>query len=127
MDILLEPWPRRGLPPETKAAVKGVTDPATINVNTDRIAAYRTGLQEGRRMSQIGRLEALNARQTDLSKKTDKVLDGIEEKCNKYETKLNAAEEKHHGYYDKLIGSMDDSIVVIDRLSNGPLSDAGEK
>lgn len=76
-------------------------------------------------MSQLGRLEALTARQNDLSKKTDEVLDGIEEKVNKYETKLNVAEGKHHAHYDKLIEGMEQSIVVIDRLSNGPLPDDG--
>ena len=127
MDVLLEPWHKPVAEDATTAAVKGVTTTNAISVNADRIQAYRVGIQEGRRMSQLERMVALTARQGDLSKKTDKVLDGIEDKCNKYETKLNAAEEKHHGYYDKLIGSMDDSIVVIDRLSNGPLSGDGEK
>ena len=128
MDLPLEPWPLREDKPDgrTLAAAQGVTTAQTINANADRIEAYRKGLAEGRRMSQIERMAALTARQGDLSKKTDKVLDGIEDKCNKYETKLNTAEEKHHSYYDKLIGSMEESVTVIDRLSNGPLHEDGK-
>jgi len=39
---------------------------------------------------------------------------------------LNVAAEKHHGYYDGIISTVDDSVEVIDRLSNGPLGQDGE-
>jgi hypothetical protein len=104
-----------------------LTDTQSLDAAADKLVAARTLtiLARNRKMSQIGRIAALNARQAELSKKTDQVLDGIEDKVNKYETKLNTAEGRHHAHYDRLIDSMDESIVAIDRLSNGPLPDDG--
>ena len=99
-----------------------------ISEATDRIIAARvvTVMQREGRLSLTGRMQALTDRARDFNKKTEGVLDAIEEKINKADTKLNVASEKHHGYYDGIIAGVDESVAVIDRLSNGPLPEDGK-
>ena len=100
---------------------------ATINVNADRLEAYRVGLKEGRRMSLAGKMAALTERAAKFNTDTEAALDRIGDKVTAAEKKRDTAEEKHHGYYDTIIAGVDESVKVIDRLSNGPLPGDGEK
>lgn len=127
MDILLEPWRKPIAEEATAAAIKGVTTAASISVNSERIVAYREGLQEGRRMSLMGKMKALTESAEQFNSETESVLDEIAEKITSAKVKRTAAAAKHHTYYDGLTKAIEDSVVVIDRLSNGPLSGDGEK
>lgn len=104
---------------------KAVIDPATIEKNTDKIQAYRVGLQEGKRMSLLGRLAHLTEDAEKFNQETVDVLDGIGEKIASARRKRDVAKDKHHGYYDGIIKGVEESVTVIDRLSNGPLSEGG--
>lgn len=133
---MLEPW-RKTIPgatvprPEPPSDVPhAVTSADHIDQATDRIVTARVlthvaiEVREGR-MSLTGRMAHLTERARDFHKKTEGVLEAIEEKINKADTKLNIASEKHHNYYDGIIGGIDESVAVVDRLSNGPLSEDG--
>ncbi len=95
---------------------------------TDRVTAARvvTTMQREARLSLTGKMAALTERAQDFHKKTESVLDSIGEKITKAEAKRDIAADKHHAYYDGIIAGVDDSLAVIDRLSNGPLSEGGE-
>jgi hypothetical protein len=95
---------------------------------TDRVVAYRvvTGMAREGRMSLTGKLAALTERAQEFNKGTEAVLDGIADKIVEATRKRDAAAEKHHGYYDGIIKGVDESVTVIDRLSNGPLDQGGE-
>lgn len=112
-----------------KDITTALTSTEEIAHATDRIVTARiiTNIARERRMSLTGRMAALTDRARDFNKKTEGVLDAIEDKINKADTKLNVAAEKHHGYYDGIIAGVDDSVEVIDRLSNGPLGQDGER
>lgn len=73
------------------------------------------------RMSLLGKLNALTERAADFTKATEAGLDGLAEKIAASEVKRDAALAKHHGYYDAIAKGIDESVEVIDRLSNGPL------
>lgn len=77
-------------------------------------------------MSLSGKMAALTERAQDFSKSTETVLDGIAAKITTAEAKRDAAAEKHHGFYDNIIKGVEDSVTVIDRLSNSPLETGGE-
>lgn len=89
----------------------------------DRITAARVVHQmvRERKMSLLGKMQHLTASAEEFNKKTETVLDGIADKIKAAEVKRDQAAIKHHGYYDDIIKGVDDSVVVIDRLSNGPL------
>jgi hypothetical protein len=129
-DLLLEPWPLRGarssedLRP-TERALRGVTNPNTIDHNTDRIRAFAAGVREGKRMSLLGKLQHLTEDAEAFSKETSDDLDGIAAKIALAREKKATAKAKHHAYYDTIIKGVDESVAVIDRLSNGPLSGDG--
>jgi hypothetical protein len=95
---------------------------------TDRVTAVRvvTTMQREGRLSLTGKMAALTERAQDFHKKTETVLDGIAEKISKAESKRDVAAGKHHSYYDGIIAGVDESVAVIDRLSNGPLQEGGE-
>jgi hypothetical protein len=95
---------------------------------TDRVTAARVvnKLQREGRLSLSGKMAALTERAQDFHKKTETVLDGISEKITTAEAKRDTAAEKHHNYYDGVIAGVDESIAVIDRLSNAPLGEGGE-
>jgi hypothetical protein len=99
-----------------------------ISEATDRIVAVRvvTAMQREGKLSLLGKMKALTESAEDFNKETETVLDGISDKIAAAKTKRTAAAEKHHGYYDGLIKGIEDSVVVIDRLSNGPLGEDGE-
>lgn len=139
-DFVLEPWkqpiPVATVPlpprsePEPILEQQIVTEPDVLNAMSASLAAH-TGLRsvardirEGK-LSLTGRMAALTERAQDFHKKTEGVLDEIEAKINKADTKLNVAAEKHHGYYDGIIAGVDESVAVVDRLSNGPLPEDG--
>lgn len=71
-------------------------------------------------------MAALTESAQDFSTSTEAVLDGIAEKIALAKTKRDAAADKHHGFYDGIIKGVDESVAVIDRLSNGPLSEDGK-
>lgn len=92
---------------------------------TDRIVAERilTNIAREKRLSLAGKMAALTESAQDFNRDTEAVLDGIAEKIVTAKSKRDVAAEKHHGYYDTIIKGVDDSVAVIDRLSNGPLSE----
>lgn len=116
MSLLLEPWLNR---PNITQAIADASD---------KITALRvvTKMQREGRLSLAGKMAALTERASAFNSKTETVLDGISDKIAKAEAKRDTAAEKHHGYYDSIIKGVDDSVAVIDRLSNGPLSEDGE-
>ena len=122
-DFLVEPWPLRGTqrdeptPPITKA----ISDAA------DRLLAERVvkGIVRENGMSLLGKMKALTESAEDFTKGTETVLDGIAEKIKIATAKRDIAAEKHHGFYDGIIKGVDDSVTVIDRLSNGNLTEDG--
>ncbi len=116
----------KGLAKDADREIKGVTTAATINANADRIEAYRVGLREGKRMSLLGKLAHLTADADKFTEETVQVLDGIAEKIALARARRDVAKEKHHGYYDGIIKGVEESVTVIDRLSNGPLPEGGQ-
>lgn len=120
-DILLEPWPLRGTAPDepTPPITKAIDDAV------DRLIAERvvkTIVRENK-MSLMGKLAHLTQDAQDFTKETVDVLDGIAAKIATARAKRDTAKDKQHGYYDAIIKGVDDNIAVIERLSNGPLSD----
>lgn len=77
-------------------------------------------------MSLLGKLSHLTEDAQKFNDETVMVLDGIGEKIAVARTKRDVAKDKHHGYYDTIIKGVEDSVEVINRLSNGPLSEGGE-
>lgn len=76
-------------------------------------------------MSLKGKMAALSERAQDFTKATETALDGISDKIAAAEKKRDAAAVRHHGFYDSIIQGIDDSVAVIDRLSNDPLGEGG--
>ena len=110
----------------TARAVHGVTDQNTINLNAERISAYAAGVKEGKKMSLLGKLKHLTEEAQSFNDETEASLDGISEKIAAGRIKRAEAEAKHHAYYDAIIAGVDESVKVIDRLSNGPLHEDGK-
>lgn len=77
-------------------------------------------------MSLVGKMQHLTERAQRFHDETGASLDRVGAKIDVAEKKRDEAETKHHAYYDTLISGVDESIAVIDRLSNGPLSGDGE-
>jgi hypothetical protein len=96
------------------------SDPHTraIQVAHDLIVAH-TGKPAP--MSLLGKLNALTERAQDFTKATGDSLDALSEKIVAAERKRETAMQKHHAYYDAIGKGIDESVAVIDRLSNGPL------
>lgn len=113
-NLLLEPWPER-----RDAITTAIADAA------DRITAVRVVIQRERKLSLASKMAEIAANTKSLNEKTSNALDSIIEKQAKAASKVNEAESKHHAYYDAIISGADESIAVIDRLSNGPLSEGG--
>lgn len=95
---------------------------------TDRVIIQRvlTEMKREGKLSLTGKMAALTESALDFTKETETVLDGIAEKIATARTKRDAAKEKHHAYYDTIISGVEDSVKVIDRLSNGPLPEGGQ-
>jgi hypothetical protein len=90
-------------------------------------AALDHNIREGRpRMSLKGKMAALTERAQDFTKATETGLDALSEKIAAAEAKREAALEKHHGYYDGIIAGIEESVTVIDRLTNLPLDKGSE-
>lgn len=77
-------------------------------------------------MSLLGKMKHLTDEAQKFNDETSVAMDGISDKIAAGRTKRQAAVDKHHAYYDAIIGAVDESTKVIDRLSNGPLSEGGE-
>jgi hypothetical protein len=94
---------------------------------TDEVVAVRvvSELRREGKLSLLGKMKALTESAEDFNKETETVLDGISDKIAAAKLKRTTAAEKHHGYYDGLIKGIEESVTVIDRLSNGPLSEDG--
>lgn len=110
-------------PVETAADARYAALRRTV-VKLDAVLA--AGVREGRRMSLKGKMAALTERAQDFTKTTEAGLDALSEKITLAESKREAALEKHHGYYDGIVAGIEESVAVIDRLSNVPLSGDGE-
>lgn len=95
----------------------------SLRIVTDALIELR---EIKRAMSLKGKMAALTERAVDFNTATEKALDGIAEKIAAAERKREEAVPKHHGYYDGIIRGIDDSVAVIDRLSNGPLDGDGK-
>lgn len=88
-------------------------------------ASLAGAIREGKRMSLLGKMAALTERASDFNTSTESVLDGISAKIEAAVKKRDEAAAKHHGYYDTIIKGVDESVAVIDRLSNVPLGEGG--
>jgi hypothetical protein len=110
---------------------RAFTDTQSLEAGADTIIAARVllgtanNIREGR-LSLLGKMKALTESAEEFTKGTETVLDGIAAKIATAKTKRDAAAEKHHGYYDGIIKGVEESVTVIDRLSNGPLPEGGE-
>lgn len=81
-------------------------------------------VREGKQiMSVLGKIDALTADATEFNQTTPAVLDGIAAKIAVARSKRDELAAKHHAYYDGIIKGADESIAVVDRLSNVPLGD----
>lgn len=103
---------------------------AAVSDAADRITAARVMLRlrrEGRDMSLLGKMAHLTESAQDFTRETEAVLDGIAEKIKVAKQKRDIAKDRHHGYYDAIITGVDESVQVIDRLSNSPLPENGDK
>lgn len=98
-------------------------DPYTrsIQIAVDLVAAHT-----GRRMSLLGKMNALTEAATDFHTQTGAKLDELQARLPTLAAKRDQALAKHHSYYDGIEKGMDESTVVIDRLSNGPLDGSSE-
>jgi len=117
-----------GIAQEVVSADVAIVSAEAIDGAADRLVAARvlTTIARDRRMSLTGKMAALTERAQDFHKKTETVLDGIAAKIGVAERKRDAAAEKHHSYYDAIIKGVDESVAVIERLSNVPLGEDGE-
>ena len=95
---------------------------------TDRVTAFRVVRRMARRdgVSILGKMKELTESAEDFTKETHATLDGIAKKIAKATLKRDDAAGKHHAYYDGIIAGVDESVEVIDRLSNGHLGEDGE-
>lgn len=127
-ELHLEPIPVATVPlPPGQAEVERITDKDVLDAGADRIVAARvlTTIARDRKMSLLGKLQHLTEEAQSFNDETGLALDGIAAKIALGREKRRAAEAKHHAYYDTIIGAVDESTKVIDRLSNGPLSGDG--
>lgn len=126
-DLLVEPWRRHETQRPRDVSEALVTTSELAHV-TDRIVTARilTNIAREKKLSLSGKLAALTESAQDFHKGTEAVLDGIASKIKTATLKRDIAAEKHHGFYDGIIKGVDESTAVIDRLSNGPLSEDGE-
>jgi hypothetical protein len=90
-----------------------------IAAAADRIAAYTDGLKEGRRMSLLGKMKHLTESAQAFNTMTESALDGIQAKINASNAKRDEAVAKHHAYYDEVNKGVDETVAVIDQLTNG--------
>ena len=123
-DLVLEPWPLKGTQAHepTPEIAKAITDA------TDRLTAERVvrSIATEKKMSLLGKLAHLTEEAQSFNEETERALDGISQKIALGRDRRKVAEAKHHAYYDTIINAVEQSTVVIDRLSNGPLSGDGK-
>lgn len=98
-------------------AVKGVTDIETINVNADRIEAYRTGMVEGRKMS---KLAAISERIVEKKATHDK-------KADEWAARLDSLDKREPGAFaigDAVIAEKEGDLAEMEKnmrtISNLP-------
>jgi hypothetical protein len=85
------------------------------------VGAIAANKEMDRRMSLVGKMAALTERAQEFNKETETALDKIADNIELARKKRDEAAARHHAYYDGVIKGIDDSVAVIDRLSNGPL------
>jgi hypothetical protein len=73
------------------------------------------------------KISELAADMEDFNRETDVVLDGLRDKMQLARRKREEATEAQHGHFDGLIGDFQDTIDAVDRLSNLPFDNGGEK
>lgn len=114
--------------PQSKDVRKNLVTTEDIAWAADKLVTARVlhNLAKDGQMSLSGKMAALTERAKDFTAKTGEVLDGISEKITAAEVKRDEAAGKHHAYYDDIIAGVDESVSVIDKLSNGPLSEGGK-
>jgi hypothetical protein len=95
-----------------------------LSVKLDQ--SLTAAIQEGKRMSLVGKLAAISERARDFHADTERTLDEIAEKITTATAKRDEAAAKHHTYYDNVIAGVDETVSVIDRLSNVPLGEGSE-
>ena len=113
-------------PDEASREVRAVTSETTILANAIRLRGLTDGIKEGKRMSLLGKLQHLTEEAQSFNTETEQVLDGISEKIKLGRARRDIAKDKHHAYYDGIIAGVEESVTVIDRLSNGPLPEDGK-
>ena len=97
-----------------------------IEDRTDSLIIERLLVKKGVPVSLLGKMKALTERAEEFTRDTETVLDGIAEKISTATEKRDVAADRHHGYYDDIIKGVEESVTVIDRLSNVPLGKGGE-
>lgn len=104
-----------------------IADQSALDRGAENLVAARVLSQYARtkNMSLLGKLQHLTESAQEFHKRTEASLDGISEKIAAADQKRELAETKHHAYYDTIIAGVDESIKVIDRLSNAPLPEDG--
>lgn len=86
-----------------------------------QIAVDMVRLHTGKSMSLLGKMNALTESAQDFNTQTGAKLDELQARLKPLAVKRDAALAKHHSYYDGIERGLDESTVVIDKLSNGPL------
>jgi|SRR5579872_5246424 len=114
----------KGVATEAKpdAITQAVAD-RTESLIAERVVRKKVGAHA---MSLLGKLAHLTADAEQFTDETGKVLDGISEKIALARARRDIAKDKHHGYYDGIIKGVEESVTVIDRLSNSPLPEGGQ-
>lgn len=123
-DLLVEPWANRPVSAPAKPDITWAIADAADKITAVRVVHQM--VREGKAMSLAGKMAALTESAEEFHKSTEAVLDGIATKIALAKTKRDAGAQKHHGFYDGIIKGVEESTVVIDRLSNGPLHEDGE-
>ncbi len=104
------------------AITQAVAD-RTESLIAERVVRKKLGAHG---MSLLGKLAHLTADAEQFTQETVQVLDEITEKIALARARREVAKDKHHGYYDGIIKGVEESVTVIDRLSNVPLSEGGQ-
>jgi nitrogen-specific signal transduction histidine kinase len=85
------------------------------------VTAIAANKETDRLMNLVDKMAVLRERAESFNRETDKELDAIAEKIETARKKREETAARHHAYYDGVIKGIDESIAVIDQLSNGPV------
>jgi uncharacterized protein (DUF488 family) len=106
--------------------IDGLTDKVVRQADQVIIKRVVKEMVKEGKLSLTGKMAALTESAQDFTKETEAVLDGIAEKIALARTRRDVAKDKHHAYYDQIIEGVEESVKVIDRLSNSPLPEDGK-